>query len=205
MTRRFALLALLLAACLARTTNASTADPGARSDRLAVRDMAAYLELDQRQQRDMQSQLADFSRQWQDLRRLAQAAQPGSKSSSPEVPLSTVAADLCRQSKALQAEQRVRLRRLLTERQVERLMRLEEAFSLLPTIESAQALGLMADDLALPPAGLPTGSVSVATSWRRVSATPLPGCSAETRVLKEVELNGAGEPKVGEPRSSSRN
>jgi hypothetical protein len=191
-------LALFLVASLACTMNPSSANPVTRSERLAVRDIAAYLELDSRQQQALLSQLADFSRKWQELTRLAQAGHTGTEGSNPDIQASTVSTELCRQSQALQSAQRTQLRSLLTARQVDRLRQLEEAFSLLPTVESAQALGLMVDSLQLPPASLPTGSVTVATSWRRVAANPLPGCSAETRVLKEVELNGAGQPKTPE-------
>lgn len=184
----------VFASCLVVTFawGAPDAQPSQRQQAQNLQALAGYLELDDAQRQSLLEQRASHQREWQPLISRAQAlagnaAQQGGTTSA--------LAQLCQQSQELRARQRAQARQLLNPRQLDKVALLEEAFALMPMVEAAQAAGLVANHLDVPPAGFSGGMVTVATGWLRTPAVALPGCSA-TRVLREVELKGSGERKL---------
>lgn len=171
---------LLLLACL----SSLAAGTAGREDRVAARDAARFLGLSSEQVTQLLAARADYGRLLQPLAIQAdQLAQPQTGQLAGDRALVQV----CRQARELEAAYRAKLRLLLTPPQLASLEQLDAAFRLLPIIESAQATGLLDDKLSAAPGGLPSGSISVDYSWRRVPATLLPGCSA-TKVYREVDV-----------------
>ena len=169
----------------------------------ALNTLVNYLELDAAQRQSLLAQRAAHTREWQPLTARAQMLASAAATPARQPDNSAALAQLCQQAQELQNSQRAQLRQLLNARQRDKMLLLDEAFALMPMVEAAQAAGLMGDHLDLPPPGFPSGTVTVATSWRRMPAAALPGCSA-TRVLREVELKGAGERKVPPPPPQQR-
>lgn len=97
---------------------------------------------------------------------------------------SGVSAAVCQDAVLLQQRAAAASRRLLSAAQQARLATLEEAYSLMPVIESAQRLNLMKRQLTGPPAPLPQGSVEMDYAYVRVTPRPLPGCSAGPQTLR---------------------
>jgi hypothetical protein len=173
------LFSCLLVSCV---MHASAADSPSRAERLAWRDATDYLQLSAAQLDGMaatRSEYLPIRMHW-----VAEAAKLAGAAAGPSG-VGEALARVCSQAQAADAEFRTKLRSRLNEKQLELLGRLEQAFALMAVIESAQSAGLMTDRLGIPPAGMPTGSVAVETSWRRFGAAPLPGCDS-TVVHREV-------------------
>jgi hypothetical protein len=171
------LLSLLVAAPL------SFAQPAARH---LQREVARYLDLSPTQQQQLASVNADWSVQLQALQSQAQSRRDTAAREA-----------LCRVSRQRQAEHQQRTRALLSAEQLARLAALEQAFLLMPVIESAQSASLMPDRLELVPAGLPDGGVVVESNYRRAAAAPLPGCPAVTQNMRptlDLTLDPQGKP-----------
>lgn len=177
--RAWASLVAVLYALAAHAT-----EPSPREQRKAQRDLDNFLQLSTAQQHALQAQRVTFMQEWQALDGQARALLARTPGGVEPVGLSV----LCERAQALQARLRDQGRGVLDAAQADRLAQLEAAFSLMPLIEAAQAAGLMASHLDLPPAGLPGGSATVAFGWGRVPVNTLPGCST-TRVLREVDLD----------------
>ena len=97
---------------------------------------------------------------------------------------------ICTQSQTRRQKTMVEARALLKPAQITKLAALEQAFNLMPIVQSAQSINLLSGELTGPPAGLPQGSVDVEFSYVRSIAVPLPGCLASRQmVYPEVELN----------------
>ena len=97
---------------------------------------------------------------------------------------------ICTQSQTRRQKTMVEVRALLKPAQITKLAALEQAFNLMPIVQSAQSVNLLSAALTGPPAGLPQGSVDVEFSYVRSIAVPLPGCLASRQmVYPEVELN----------------
>ena len=96
---------------------------------------------------------------------------------------------ICTQSQTRRQKTMVEVRALLKPSQITKLAALEQAFNLMPIVQSAQSVNLLSAALTGPPAGLPQGSVDVEFSYVRSIAVPLPGCHASRDVVyPEVEL-----------------
>lgn len=157
---------------------ATPAAPG-RSERLAWQAATEFLTLTPAQL----GQLASTKRaRDQALLGLAQQAQRSTLARDAKA-----LASICEQARSIDGQRRSELRTLLAPVQLDRLQLLEQAMSLLPAVESAQAAGLLADSVGVPPLGLPQGQVESAYRWQRVPAPPLPGCAAST-VRPEVGI-----------------
>ena len=164
---------------------ASATEPPNRAERLLGRDAAAYLELDTQQQQ--RAQALQLEHQGQMKRLAEQARKRGGEPAS-----AAAMAALCQQSQSAVARWQEQLRGLLAPPQLAKLAQLEQAFALMPIIESAQAAGWMSGTLAAPPRGMPGGQVESLFTWRRAALVPLPGCpAAVTAVHREVQRDGA--------------
>lgn len=107
---------------------------------------------------------------------------------------------LCAESRQAHEGLQGRLRALLSAPQLERLAVLEQAFSLMPIVESAQAAGLVSDRLSTAPAGLPQQQVSVDVSFVRAAPAALPGCPAVQQEVRPGMVDG----RVDRPLSPSK-
>ena len=97
---------------------------------------------------------------------------------------------ICTQSQMRRQKMMVEVRALLKPAQITKLAALEQAFNLMPIVQSAQSVNLLSAALTAPPPGLPQGSVEVEFSYVRSSIVPLPGCVASRQVVHpEVDLN----------------
>jgi len=104
---------------------------------------------------------------------------------------------ICRHARERRAQVLHEARAVLNPGQVAKLAQLEQAFALMPIIESAQALNLMPNSLSGPPPGMPEGTVETQFTFTRGKPDALPGCPAMAqRIYPGVELNdsvkGAG-------------
>ncbi len=111
-------------------------------------------------------------------RRMAVALQPWNAhlarhAGNPE------ATTLCERSRQLEREARDSARALLTPAQLSRLAQLEQAFLLMPVVESAQNALLLSATLRAPPLGLPQGQADQMIRYQRSAPMPLPGCPAQ--------------------------
>ena len=147
-----------------------SAQPSAPRQRL--NEVASYLSLSSEQHRQLRD--LDDSLRSQFLQARQQAARAGSAER----------AALCERSRLQQRQASEQARALLSEAQLARLGALEQALSLLPAIESAQAAHLLPNELALPPVGLPQGQIEVPVRLVRSAPIPLPGCPAPQQTLR---------------------
>ena len=154
----------------AEPPTAAAGSAPSRSERLAWQAATEFLGLTSSQR----GRLADASRtRDQALLALTQQAQRLAPARDAKA-----LAHLCEQARSIDGQHRGELRLLLAPAQLERLQLLEQAMSLLPAVESAQAAGLLAGSVAVPPLGLPAGQVESDYRWQRVPAPALPGCAA---------------------------
>jgi hypothetical protein len=167
---------------------ASATEPPNRAERLFGRDAAAYLGLDVQQQQRARALWAEH------LAQMRQLAEQARKLDAARGPAAAKAA-LCQQSQAAVARSQEQSRGLLAAPQLAKLAQLEQAYALMPIIESAQAAGWMSDTLAVPPRGMPDGQVETPTTWRRAVPVSLPGCPpAASAVHRELQREGADGP-----------
>ena len=172
-----------LPAHAAEPPTAATTSAPARSERLAWQAAIEFLPLTPAQL----GQLA-IAKRTRDRALLGLAPQAQRLTPARDA---TALASICEQARTIDGQHRSELRTLLAPAQLERLQLLEQAMSLLPAVESAQAAGLLADSVGVPPIGLPQGQVESAYRWQRVPAPPLPGCAAST-VRPEVGIRHDG-------------
>lgn len=103
---------------------------------------------------------------------------------------------LCQRSRLLASSFRDKLRPTFTPQQLERLAQLEQAFTLMPIVQSAQSAGLIADRLLTSPEGLPQQQVELEVSWQRVTPPALPGCPAQEMVVRPGTVDERGHAPV---------
>lgn len=163
----------------AEPPTAATTPPSARSERIAWQVAIEFLSLTPAQI----GQLASAKRT-RDRALLGLAPQAQRLTLARDA---KALASICEQARMIDGQHRSALRTVLAPAQLDRLQLLEQAMSLLPAVEAAQAAGLLADSVNVPPLGLPQGQVESAYRWQRVPALPLPGCSAST-VRPEVGI-----------------
>lgn len=168
--RCLALLGLAAAQC-----GAATPVTPNRSDRHAWQAAAQYLQLSPAQWQQMLAARSIHDRA------MAALAQQAGKLVSPRD--AAAKAQLCQRSKLQMGVLRDELHKLMSAQQLALLDQLEQAFALMPLVESAQAAGLIADRLDAPPVGLPQQQVVTASTWQRATPRALPGCPAhETHI-----------------------
>lgn len=166
-------------------------------DRLLARDAIRYLELTAEQV----TALTGIHAAWLDYRanaalgagRIEAALKVKARDTKTDsAVLSQRQAELesiCTQSQTRRQKTMVEARALLKPAQISKLAALEQAFNLMPIVQSAQSINLLSGELTGPPAGLPQGSVDVEFGYVRSIAVPLPGCLASRGVVyPEVEL-----------------
>ncbi len=174
--------------------------------RLLVRDMARYLELGA----DQLQSLSRLDTEWS-----AHLAQRAERARLVEAALAQASAArapdrrrideqtreleaLCVQTHERQAELMRQARLLLNGDQLTKLAALEQAFALMPIIQSAQAAHLLAPTLSVAPAGMPDGTVFAEVAFQRAAPALLPGCRPQaSRVLREVESSDPAQPVRG--------
>lgn len=159
------------------------APPAARGSQHSGREVADYLQLSAEQRIQLSRA---HSENVQQLNGLAQRAEP------LRVQHDTRGLQrLCEASQRLQQAFHSHVRSMLTVSQMERLAALDQAFSLMPIVQSAQAAGLMSDRLSTSPAGFPQGQVSEEVSFVRARPAALPGCPLPAQQVRPGTVDSA--------------
>jgi hypothetical protein len=195
---RFGLwLAVLSLPLLSRSAGAQT------PDRLLARDAVRYLELTANQL----SALTGVQATWLEYRASAtqrtgrieiEIAQETRRVTLDSAALGQRYVELetiCRQSQARRLRSTTDARAVLTPAQLAKLAVLEQAFALMPIVQSAQTVNLLSAVLTGPPAGLPDGTLEVEFGYVRGPVAPLPGCRAPSQVVRPgVDVNRSDMP-----------
>lgn len=160
-------------------------------DRLLAREAVRYLELSAEQVKTLTSTNAA----WLTYRATA-AARAGQLDAEIKVQTRLAKPDqaalkkhhaelatICAQSQTRLQQATVASRASLQPGQLVKLAALEQAYALMPIVESAQRVNLLSSVLAGPPAGMPDGGVEVQFSYVRSAAIALPGCPASKEVV----------------------
>ncbi len=161
-------------------------------NRLLARDAFHYLDLSTEQARTLNTLQASWqsylamagvrakeleTRQALDAKRTPPDAAQSNRS---DAELTVV----CEKSKARQQQLLQESRAILTPPQLSKLAALEEAYALMPIVQSAQAAGLMPGAMTGPPSGMPGGKLEVEFTYVRASQPPLPGCRPATQSIR---------------------
>lgn len=108
---------------------------------------------------------------------------------------------ICQQSRERDAKAMQQARAVLTAPQLTKLATLEQAFVLMPVIQSAQRAHLLSSTLVDAPTGMPEGTVEVEFAYQRSEPVALPGCRTRyQRVHRGTDLV----PPAKQPRNPVR-
>ena len=176
--------AALICLCMA----AALGQVAPRSEQHRWREVAAFLQLTPQQWEHLREVRSNHDRQMNELADQARTLQ----TRKDEAGL----LQLCLRSKALANDLRDKLRPMFTPPQLQQLAQLEQAFALMPIVQSAQSAGLVADRLSTAPEGLPQEQVAVEASWRRVVPVPLPGCTMQASEVRSGVVDNRRETSV---------
>ena len=161
-------------------------------ERLRARDAFRYLELTAEQVKTLTTIRAPWVKYRADATQRAGSIEAAIKSETRRVNPDRNAIgkqqielqNICGQSQARHLQVTTELRALLASAQLAKLAAIEEAFTLMPVIESAQSLEFMSSVLAGPPAGMPDGKLEVEFTYVRATVAPLPGCRPALQVIR---------------------
>ena len=196
---RAGLLPLLTLCALAHT---AFAQAQALPQRLLIRDVARYLALTPEQQSTLNSVngtwsmfLAEQTSRVQSMKATVQKEAGGKRDSRLDA--------ICQQSTERFAKLQLDTRAVLKPAQLGKLGVLEDAFALLPILESAQSANLLPSAMTAPPAGMPGGNIDIKFSYARVPVVALPGCEIKSQKIQPGTDNSQSVSAINPPSSSS--